>query len=252
MPLDVLHEAARIGAFDEIRWAELDGAISRLQPSRMPSTALRFNTSVDMELLLKNWDRRTEGREFPEWQLDWTGKGLGSYLKSIARHLRPQGFRDRDLARMLLAQADFSQPDGKSWRGPVTPDDLHQAKSKHKEFERSASFSSTNFMDLPDPPEQVVWSVLQITIAKSLKLEAELALARHAIALERHRLRHGKHPSSLDTLDPDLRETLPPDPMSGSTLRYRLEPSGGFTLWSVGLNGIDDTSIGDDQPWRKH
>jgi hypothetical protein len=251
MPLHGIHEAARIGAFDEARWAELDRAISRLQPSRTPATALRFNASVDMELLLKGWDRRTEGREFPEWQLDWTGEGLGSYLKSIARHLRPQGFQDRDIARMLLAQADFAQPDGKSWRGPVTPEDFRQAASKHKEFERGTSSSSTTSIALPDPPEQLVWSVLQITIAKSLKLEAELALARHAIALERHRLRHGNHPPSLDTLDPDLREALPPDPMSGGTLHYRPEPSGGFTMWSVGLDGIDNASSSDDLPWQR-
>ncbi len=61
-----------------------------------------------------------------------------------------------------------------------------------------------------------------------------------AIALERHRLKHGHYPDTLAKLIPDYLTKLPQDPMDGRAMRYRLNPDRTFTLWSVGLDGTDN------------
>ncbi len=67
-------------------------------------------------------------------------------------------------------------------------------------------------------------------------------LARVAIALERHRLRYGQFPESLDALDPEVRPAggIPHDVINGEPLRYRRTDDGRFELYSVGWNQTDD------------
>jgi len=63
-------------------------------------------------------------------------------------------------------------------------------------------------------------------------LDVEFALARYAAE-------HGMYPQTLDELKP-LMLTDGIDPFSGKPLHYRLEADGGFTIWSVGDNLVDD------------
>lgn len=65
-----------------------------------------------------------------------------------------------------------------------------------------------------------------------------------AIALERHRLRHGSYPESLAVLVPDLLREVPVDIQDAQPLRYRREANGEFLLWSIGKNGVDDGGNG--------
>lgn len=65
-----------------------------------------------------------------------------------------------------------------------------------------------------------------------------------AIALERHRLRHGSYPESLAALVPDVLHEVPVDFQDAKPLRYRREANGEFLLWSVGKNGVDDGGNG--------
>jgi len=60
-----------------------------------------------------------------------------------------------------------------------------------------------------------------------------------ALALERHRLKHGGYPDTLAKLIPDYLTQTPQDPMDGRPLRYRLNPDATFTLWSIGFDGQD-------------
>jgi hypothetical protein len=63
-------------------------------------------------------------------------------------------------------------------------------------------------------------------------LDVEFALARYAA-------KHDQYPESLDAVkDFMLGDGI--DPFSGEPLKYRLEPDGAFTLWSVGENLVDD------------
>lgn len=68
------------------------------------------------------------------------------------------------------------------------------------------------------------------------------ALLQTGIALERHRLKHGAHPESLEALVPEFLPHIPPDPYDGQPLRYRRrDDDGGSPLvWSIGQNGLDE------------
>jgi hypothetical protein len=75
-----------------------------------------------------------------------------------------------------------------------------------------------------------------------------------ACALERCRLAQGQYPSSLDALVPTWLKEVPTDHMvpSGAPLKYRRESDGGFVLYSVGLNRVDDQGKPGslDKDWR--
>jgi hypothetical protein len=60
------------------------------------------------------------------------------------------------------------------------------------------------------------------------------------IALKRHHLRHGRYPATLAALVPEFLATIPTDLMDGQALRYRLNPDGSPTLYSVGADFKDD------------
>ncbi|MBE0545150.1 MAG: hypothetical protein IH623_27750 [Verrucomicrobia bacterium] len=61
-----------------------------------------------------------------------------------------------------------------------------------------------------------------------------------AIALKRYHLQHRGFPAELNELVPAFLTAVPNDLMSGQSLRYRRNPDGTFTLYSVGEDGKDD------------
>ena len=63
-----------------------------------------------------------------------------------------------------------------------------------------------------------------------------------ACALERCRQAQGQYPASLDALVPTWLKQVPVDLLAagGAPLKYRREADGGFVLYSVGLNRVDD------------
>lgn len=70
---------------------------------------------------------------------------------------------------------------------------------------------------------------------------ADLAVV--ALMLERHWLRHGGYPESLDRLDSDLVDSpkgIPKDCITGEPPRYRPTSDGSFVLYYVGWNGSDE------------
>jgi hypothetical protein len=77
---------------------------------------------------------------------------------------------------------------------------------------------------------------LSRTVAAQTQREMMVA----GIALHRHRLRHGNWPTNLSELMPAFLSELPRDFMDGRPLRYKLKPSGGFLLYSVGKDMEDD------------
>jgi hypothetical protein len=79
-----------------------------------------------------------------------------------------------------------------------------------------------------------------------LKLEAARQIVIGAIALKRYQLRHGSFPAQLSDLTPEFAETVPFDPVDGAPLRYRSNPDGTFTLYSIGEDEKDDG--GDPSP----
>jgi hypothetical protein len=77
-------------------------------------------------------------------------------------------------------------------------------------------------------------------LGRAAEAEARRRILVTAIALERHRLRHGAYPKSLDELAPALLKQPPLDFIDGKPLRYRLTQDGHFVLYSLGLDGVDN------------
>lgn len=99
------------------------------------------------------------------------------------------------------------------------------------------------------PPKAELWSHVannqgQETVALVAHHETIRRLTITAIALERHRLRHGSYPESLTALVPDMLREVPVDIQDAQPMRYRFETNGEFLLWSVGKNGVDDGGNG--------
>jgi hypothetical protein len=80
-------------------------------------------------------------------------------------------------------------------------------------------------------------------VRKSAVMQTYMDATRVACALERYRLANGKLPASLDGLAPRILAAVPSDVIDGKPLRFRLEPDGGYVLYSVGWNQTDDGGV---------
>ncbi len=83
-----------------------------------------------------------------------------------------------------------------------------------------------------------------LTRLRTIEIQRRLLVT--AIALKRRQLRHGNLPESLTALAPEFFREPPRDPIDGQPQRYRLQPNGGFALYSVGEDGVDNG--GDPSP----
>lgn len=80
------------------------------------------------------------------------------------------------------------------------------------------------------------------TAEQALFLQTACQQAATACALERFRLAKGQYPDTLEALVPAWLDQVPADLLApnGAKLKYRQDASGGFVLYSVGLNRLDD------------
>lgn len=82
-------------------------------------------------------------------------------------------------------------------------------------------------------------SMVGVTEKEALD-RANLAIARCAIAIERHRLANqGELPARLEDLVPRFLPETPLDPFDGQALRYR-RLEAGYRIYSIGINRKDD------------
>jgi hypothetical protein len=78
-------------------------------------------------------------------------------------------------------------------------------------------------------------------IKETARGQTLINIARVAIALERHRLKHGSFPPTLDALAPEYLPSIPSEVFDGAPLHYALKENvQGFTLYSTGWKGTDD------------
>ncbi len=83
----------------------------------------------------------------------------------------------------------------------------------------------------------------QTGINAHLRLQANLPCAIAALAAERHRVRHGRWPESLDALvQAGLLRAVPLDPFAGQPLRLKRGPDG-LVIYSVGADRADDGGV---------
>ena len=72
-------------------------------------------------------------------------------------------------------------------------------------------------------------------------------------ALLRYKAAHGRFPDGLAELGPSM-PSLGTDPFTNEPLKYRLEPDGSCTFWSVGKDLVDDGGVRpeDGKHWNEH
>jgi hypothetical protein len=81
---------------------------------------------------------------------------------------------------------------------------------------------------------------LQSFLQRTMTAEVSRQLTLAAIALRRYQLRYGTNAPDLGALAPEFLERIPRDPVDGKNLRYRLEATRDFTLYSIGADGEDN------------
>ncbi len=80
-------------------------------------------------------------------------------------------------------------------------------------------------------------------LARAVRSQTLQTSAAIACAVERHYLKRGSYPDTLDALVPEFLKEIPTDPMDLKPMRYRRTDTGSFIVWSVGENGIDDGGV---------
>ena len=80
-------------------------------------------------------------------------------------------------------------------------------------------------------------------IGRAAEAETRRRILIVAIALERYHLRHHAYPDSLSVLQPEFLTKIPVDFMDGQPLRYHLTTDGRFTIYSVGLDCVDNHGV---------
>ena len=94
---------------------------------------------------------------------------------------------------------------------------------------------------------------LQISISaypsmfeSDFRTAGKLRCAETAIAVQRYQLQHGSLPEDLESLVPEFMEAVPADPFDGQSLRYIQHDEGGFTVYSIGEDQIDNGGISEE------
>jgi hypothetical protein len=109
---------------------------------------------------------------------------------------------------------------------------LRHAKESEAKLTPPSHESKTLSNQLISSLEENQWRIARSESVRRLTIVA--------IALHRHRLKHGQFPASLSALVPEFLAEAPRDFMDGQPLRYQLQPDGSFRLWSVGEDFKDD------------
>lgn len=81
---------------------------------------------------------------------------------------------------------------------------------------------------------------LEVAFEAQDRADAYRDLMIVATALAVYRARHGDYPEQLDQLSPEILDSVPPDIFSEEPFIYQPQPDGGYLLYSVFVNGIDD------------
>lgn len=85
----------------------------------------------------------------------------------------------------------------------------------------------------------------------NLRVIGNLQCAETALAIERYRLKYQQLPMSLEALVPEFLEEVPIDPFDGNPIRCILHESGGYTVYIIGEDGIDNGGLDREQMTKK-
>ena len=81
----------------------------------------------------------------------------------------------------------------------------------------------------------------------NLRAKGGLQTTETALAIERYRLKYNSLPDTLETLVPEFIETVYLDPFDGKPIRYVKLEQGGYMLYTIGEDGIDNGGLDREQ-----
>jgi hypothetical protein len=181
---------------------------------------------------------------------EWVQGGyLGSWWEKLARDAfcfgmihGPIGCHDANVAFYTECMLDQLGPPGpKAW--------LTAGSRSETVLQRSKAENSW-----PNP-RRILGAIAIPHVGNITRAAAQVLFRRRcliiACALEKHRLKHGSFPASLDRVKDDLKLYNINDPARpAQSLNFRLEPNG-YLLWSAGPDARDDGGAKDtDWLWR--
>lgn len=143
-------------------------------------------------------------------------------------------FENRSAAESLLI---FSQ-DWISRLAGLSPDELRRMDDEPRRWEsRPALGGLWHSVGLPTSPGG---SLYARSLILGLRTQLEGDLAAVVFAMSRYRVENGHYPEDLSSLVPQYLPQAPIDLFDGRPLRYRLDESGDYLLYSVDDDGQDD------------
>ena len=234
----VIDEGLNHGMFDRTFLVSLSENLGDLEPGKGMRSAFGIEASGRIEgrgLILDEPPTISWESWFQDWEMD--REVLKNKVVSLKYGFAPIGYYEKCFAEAVGAWAEEADKGSE-----MTLEDLR----RYREY---AAFVPPN-LDLEtsviDPPFlEDARSYMELPARKAMTAEARLAVTRGAIALEVARIDGGTYPSSIGELD-----FVGDDPFSDASLRFRPESDGGYTLWSVGPNEVDDAGAGDDIVFR--
>ena len=206
-------------------WTELETLFARFDAQAATLRCLRGELAVEIDLLFYMRDFRR-----PEWlRSSLPDLPLSDFILRMA----PPGFYDGAAAEPLewrLRNVILPLRDGEL-RGLLVSAD--RAAMKEGWHPPAWNLAAKLFQVLSEN-NSAATALIDVLYTQALANQAAIACA-----LERTRLQTGKYPGTLaETMLSDGRP-LPPDPITGASMRYRLEGER-YVLWSIGMNEKDD------------
>lgn len=233
--LDALHEA-----LEHPVWTE--ETMGRLQVRLAQFDDLKHCEQAHASETLNMFAGLTYFRKHPEeFNIGGSGEAERTIMRFVARNM-PVGWHDANVAYYTNHMLDqLGPPTPTAWLDAGQRNDAVYARVK-------AEVTWPN-------PRRMLGAIAIPNVGYTSRVAAERLFHRRcliiACALEKHRLRHGAFPVSLEVVKEDLKLFTLDDPARpGHLPGFRLE-NGGYLLWSAGPDAKDDGGEKDkDWLWR--
>lgn len=206
-------------------------------------TLLGFGAGIYIREAAQRWDKRLY-----DWNWGQSGQDeksrLMNWVFGTAIFLGPRGWHDANIAFYVDRQLDVL--------GPSSETAWLQAAQRGTEVKQRLK---EEYLHVHANPRRFIGAMVLPNIGNIFDSAAKVLFRRRcliiACALEKHRLRQGTYPASLDAVWEDLKPFPVADPARPPQLPcYRLE-QGGYLLWSAGPDARDDDGAKDkDWLWR--
>jgi hypothetical protein len=239
---DTIAEGIRLGVFGESQLRVLQGQLEQVNLIPLVRSSLLFEQAAVCQTLEKIPPAKM-AKQFSELSGSkdnfWVRMRTPTY---VFLRFAPRGWAYQNMAiHVQLLQPVVESHDVD--RQQIFPDKVTEAGAKMDDVLKH--FSPYTYLEaafLPNYSRAIQTLAHRQTTAHQAQI---------VCALERYRLAHGNYPDRLDDLVPQFIGKLPNDVIGGQPLKYRrlAEPAGGFQLYSVGWNQVDDSGkvVGKDR-----